>query len=315
MFKVFVLTTLYIGSALSQQGPTVECSNCEGSINKPYPVGGNWYNPDQSGSGYIMEIQNGFLSGFYFGYDSEGSPTQLNFQGPLEQPEQESDVLWQLNTNFISFKNGNALNQPHQSPEAELTEDAVLIEFISKHNARISINGEPHQNILPLVYGVAKRQEFDEIEKQFPDLEGLWTFVYKRNYPNIIVQESLYFNEIYGLRKAPTVLVDGTTVVSYSISKYYAFGPFEIIGVGNLVCSNPIDETSNQRKVICELRGFPNEGLGFDYVDYSMIVPIGDFGAFNFTAELTAPDLPETGFSIEATRVNFINDENRPGPQ
>ncbi len=309
---IIIIPLLFSTLAFSQQGPTVTCSNCVGAINKPYPVGGNWYNSDQSGSGYIIEIQNGFLSGFYFGYAEDGKATWLNFQGPLEQPEGESDVLWQLNTNFISFKNGNAINQPHQSPEAELTEDSISLEFISKHNARVSVNGQPHQNISPLVYAVAANKEFTESDKLIPNLEGLWTFVYKRNFPDIIVQESLYFNDIYRISKPNRTEENGTVTISYSISKYYAFAPFEVLGVGSLVCSNPVNENSNQREVSCALERFPNEGLGFDYIDYSMIAPLGDLGAFNFTAELTVPDLPESGFTIEANRVNFLSFDDRP---
>src|SRR5690554_2023153 len=40
----------------------------------PYPETGLWYNPDESGSGFDLEFQNGIMAGHYFGYDANGEP-------------------------------------------------------------------------------------------------------------------------------------------------------------------------------------------------------------------------------------------------
>lgn len=47
------------------------CVGCESLVHAPYPETGSWYNPEQSGSGINLEIQNGYLVGFYYGYDAE----------------------------------------------------------------------------------------------------------------------------------------------------------------------------------------------------------------------------------------------------
>ncbi len=304
---MIILCCLQLSAVMAQPGPTVACFNCDDTINKPYPVSGNWYNREQSGSGYIMDIQNGFLSGFYFGYDEQGQQKWLNFQGPLVPGEADGDVLWRLQTKFITFSDGNAINQDYHSPTAEETTDEIKIEFIFKHYARVSVNGQAVQNIQPLVYGVPTQQEFTESKLQFPDLTGLWTFVYKRNFPDVITQESLYFSDIYALQRYPdTIDENGTKTVRFGIDKLYHYPPFEILGIGGLECSNPMNQETGNRQVICILRNFPWWALGNDYIDQEMIVPIGDLGAFSFTAEFKEPGFAETGFTLEATRVNFL---------
>ncbi len=305
---MIILCGLQLSVVVAQPGPTVECYNCDGTINKPYPVSGNWYNREQSGSGYIMDIQNGFLSGFYFGYDGQGQQKWLNFQGPLIPGEADSDVLWQLETKFITFSDGNAINQDYQSPTAEETTDEIKIEFIFKHYARVSVNGQAIQNIQPLVYGVPTQQEFTESKLQFPDLTGLWTFVYKRNFPDVITQESLYFSDIYAIWKTVDEIdEDGTKTVVYGIDKIYHYPPYEILVIGDLECSNPLNPDNGKRQVVCILEGFPSWPLGGGvYRDQEMIVPIGDLGAFSFSAEFKEPGFEETGLTLEATRVNFL---------
>lgn len=292
--------------ASGQQGPTVDCFNCEGTMNVPIPVNGSWYNPDQSGTGYLLEVQNGRLLGYYFGYDTSGDQQWLIFQGDLEKPEEESEVLWQVNSTFLSFRDGNAFNEPHTVPSNELSGDSIFVEFLSKHNARISVNGEAHQNFIPIVYGVGLSRPFEETKHNFPNMQGMWSFVYKRKQPETLVEESLFISDIYQISSGSTYFENDTKFIKYFITKFFTFPPFEILGYGYITCSNPIDPQSGQRQVACEMFGFPSEPLGSEYSEVSMIIPLGDLGAFNFTAELTEPGLGESGFTIEATRVNFL---------
>src|SRR5690554_928262 len=83
-----------------------------GSIS--YPVEGNWYNPDESGTGYIVHIQKGYVFGMYFGYDEVGKQRWMTFQGQLQKSEQD-DVEWELTSTLTSLQNGNAFNEHYQA--------------------------------------------------------------------------------------------------------------------------------------------------------------------------------------------------------
>ncbi len=77
MLRVFIfsLTLIFSYTVKAQTGPVITCVDCEGLTEKSMPYAGSWYNPQQSGSGYLFDIQNGFLLGnnfgYYFGYDSK----------------------------------------------------------------------------------------------------------------------------------------------------------------------------------------------------------------------------------------------------
>ncbi|MCF6300433.1 MAG: hypothetical protein L3J52_04870 [Proteobacteria bacterium] len=53
-----VIFLLISTQLLSQSGPTVVCVDCENLTERPKPRSGTYYNPDQSGTGFNIEIQN-----------------------------------------------------------------------------------------------------------------------------------------------------------------------------------------------------------------------------------------------------------------
>ena len=268
----------------AQQGPVIECFNCEGLENRPYPANGNWYNPEQSGSGYILDVQGGLLSGFYFGYDADGKAIWTNFSGFLQ--EGEGDVKWTFDSDMSAFENGNAHNQPHQFPEAVATGDTIHIDFLFRHYAKVSINGGEPQNMIPLTHGVAVAPDLEDIDFLFPDLEGTWTFVYDDNN---------HQHRVFDF-SSRTFFVSTKAVINNEGDRksveYFIFilePPIEILLVGIIACSNFDDDDIDE--VACIASGFPTSGE-------QMVVPIGDLGPFKFTLE------GENGMTITAFRVN-----------
>ncbi len=88
---IFLLSSFSVG--FSQSGPVITCADCDGLTEKSNPYAGSWYNPQQSGSGYLFDIQNGFLLGYYFGYDEAGTPIWRTFQNPFLESD-EPGVQW-----------------------------------------------------------------------------------------------------------------------------------------------------------------------------------------------------------------------------
>ncbi len=282
--KLIFLLLLIMAFSHAQQGPVIECFNCEGLENRPYPANGNWYNPEQSGSGYILDVQGGLLSGFYFGYDADGKAIWTNFSGFLE--EGEGEVKWTFDGDMLAFENGNAHNQPHQFPEAVATSDTIHIDFLFRHYARVSINGGEPQNMVPLTYGVAVAPDLEDTDFLFPDLEGIWTFVYDENEH----QHSVFdftSRTFHITTKFVVVNAGNRKSIEYGIN--FIAPPNEVVGVGILTCSNFDDDDIDE--VVCIVRGFPAAGQ-------QMVVPIGDLGPFKFTFE------GEDGLTITAYKVN-----------
>lgn len=284
-----ILLSLHTCIVLSQNGPIIECLNCEGQSDGPIPVQGNWYNPQQSGSGYLIDVQNGILSGFYFGYTAEGEPTWLSFNGPLEASE-DANINWQIEAPLVKFTGGNAFNQSHQFPTIiEETGDVIKLDFLFAHYATVQINEGEIQRIIPINYGVAQEQDFEESEYKFPELEGIWTYVFKINHPDIDERLSYYGQDFYIYEKLFSTQTDGSHLLDYVFTE---FGILENQNFASISCRNLENPQTTERELNCELNNFPQV---FD----RMPVAPGNIGSNYIYAENANGDV------FEAFRVNY----------
>lgn len=288
-FIFITLILLQIGISSAQQGPIIECHNCDGLSGRPLPVQGNWYNPQQSGSGYLLDVQNGYLSGFYFGYTAEGEPTWLSFNGPL-QPSEDVNVNWFVELPLTKISGGNAFNQPHQFPTSiEETGDVIRLDFHFAHYASVKINAGETQRIIPINYGVAEEQEFEESEYQFPELEGMWTFVFKFSESTIEEPWGYYGSDFYIRKKSGSIQLDGSYLMYYRFTDYMF--P-EAVNFASISCRNFTEILSQEGQMTCELSNFP------DVFDRMPVAP-GNIGPNHIYAE------NENGDVFEAFRVNY----------
>ncbi|MEZ5471947.1 MAG: hypothetical protein R3E90_09220 [Marinicella sp.] len=291
-----ILLSLQTCIVLAQQGPIIECHNCEGQSDGPLPVQGNWYNPQQSGSGYLIDVQNGILSGFYFGYTDQGEPTWLSFSGPLQASE-DANINWHIEAPLVKFTGGNAYNQPHQFPTNIVeTGDVIRVDFHFAHYASVQINDGDVQRIIPINYGVAQEQDFPESDHEFPELEGVWNFVIKVNDPDLLGLFAFWGHDIYIPAKSERLFEDGTYRVIYFLSDW--FYP-ESVNFAGIYCLNPINQQTNEREVVCELSNIPNIG------DRMPVAP-GNIGPNYIYAENANGDV------FEAFRVNYIPNFGNP---
>lgn len=305
--KNLIIITIYLiigaNQSLAQTGPNVLCNNCEGLKSKTIPLGGSWYNPEQNGSGFLFDFQDDILVGYYFGYDEEGEPTWFIFSGKLQESN-DVNYIWFLDTYADVFQGGNAINQDYVSPTVDDSSLNIRLEFSSLKYARFSFDGGEYQNITPIIFGSGGEVAFEETEHFFPDINGLWTFVFKRNYPDVLVQQHNYYSELFYIDKPLTELLDdGTKQLIYSVSKFFPYPPFESPILGSLVCENPFQADSTDRKVICYLTNFPSSILGNQYSGEMMIIPLDDFGAYQFSGEFKNDEFEESGLSFDARKV------------
>lgn len=142
------------------------------------PESGSWYNPEAADrTGFNMEIQNGVLSGAYYGFDGDGNQAWLLFSGPL---------FFDADTDVFSFTGeltrssgggcivdcADADGAGQHSVERIAT---IRIEFFGRSQARFRIGTGEYQPLVPLTYGTSARSVFSEFpEQQVANFEGTW---------------------------------------------------------------------------------------------------------------------------------------------
>lgn len=76
LFVVFITYDRF-----AQSDPELPWPDCQQEYIKPTPYEGSWFNPEQSGSGFLIEVENDKLLGYYFGYTEDSKPVWTLFDG------------------------------------------------------------------------------------------------------------------------------------------------------------------------------------------------------------------------------------------
>lgn len=126
---------------------------------QPLPETGIWFNADASGTGFMMEVQNDRLAGFYYLYDETGAPIWLAFDGTLE-PAEDPDVAWTMTTGLERYEGGACLNCPYQEPTVVESPGNIEFEFTHRGVGSFRVDDAESQPIRPLTYGVPGSRVF-----------------------------------------------------------------------------------------------------------------------------------------------------------
>jgi hypothetical protein len=155
----------------AQEGPFVPCPDCESRINAPYPSSGAWANTELTGSGFNLQIQNGVVVGFHYGYNDQGEPEWLLFNGPLMPGPEDSPVQWQLEASLSRFSGGSCFDCAHQDPTGQDSMGTIRLEFMQRNHASFQFNDEEKQFMVPLLYGSGGYAHFaGQTPYLFPEL-------------------------------------------------------------------------------------------------------------------------------------------------
>jgi len=158
-------------SSQAQEGPFVPCPDCESRINAPYPSSGAWANTDLTGSGFNLQVQNGVLVGFHYGYNGQGQPEWLLFNGPLMPGPADSPVQWQFEASLSRFSGGSCFDCAFQEPSGQDSVGTIRLEFMQRNHASFQFNDEEKQFMVPLLYGSGGYAHFAETTPYlFPEL-------------------------------------------------------------------------------------------------------------------------------------------------
>jgi hypothetical protein len=179
--KAITLFCIFSIKVFAQSGPIVPCVNCANFSMRTMPMSGIWYNPEQSGSGFSIEIQNRKIFGAYYGYDESGQPLWLTFIGELQDSE-SPEIMWTVETKLLKFINGNCINCNYNAPNPVEFNKMIKIDFMQKNYASFSIDGGASQNIVPIIFGSSATADFSpEYKYLLPDLKGTWNFLFDIN--------------------------------------------------------------------------------------------------------------------------------------
>lgn len=272
-----------------QGGPELPCVNCpvpETSIRSVKPEAGIWRNPEQSGTGFMFEVQNDRIAGYYYLYNEEGTPIWYLFVATLE-PSDEEGVKWVAEAPLRRAENGQCLGCEYQPPVGEETDIVLRVEFIYRTYARFNVNGGTYQFMAPLIYGISGSPAFEPYgEFVMPNMDGShWVFAIQAAFSGSVITSSIYFS----LRVS-----DGESVaVSYNIQKDGGFP----ISSGSTLEYGVLECYANESMgPICEVRydgeDAPEflEGMVF-YVRPGNISDVRIFGE------------AESGWNIEGYRI------------
>jgi hypothetical protein len=150
-----------ISSIFAQEGPSIPCVGCDQIDRVPFPEPGLWYNPDQSGSGFNLEFQNGHMAGFYYSYDPEGNPEWLMLNQALVRSETPG-VMWEVEVQPERYSGGNCPTCAYHPPGAPEYQQPIRIEFLQRAYARLTLHDGSVQFLVPIMYGTSGKAYFSE---------------------------------------------------------------------------------------------------------------------------------------------------------
>ena len=297
---ILIATSLSLVASFSaaQTGVQVPCVNCEQYTKRTEPFRGMWYNKDQTAQGFSIDVQNGRLFGVYYGYNQAGDAIWQTFVGDLV-PSAEPDIMWTVNTTLNQFSNSNCFNCEIKG--FDIAEGgSIQVKFRHKNYASISIDNGAEQHFTPFVFGVGAVAEFPaQTDFLFPNLEGLWTFVYHVNaeaVDDIILLGNQWSFTSQMLRlsgRKVTQTAEGIEVW-YAVASY--FPPPEIVLIGTITCKL-VDVDGQLQGPACTLsqNGFWFDGFG---VKREFHFPLGGLGAYRIFGET------DDGHTFEAVKID-----------
>lgn len=150
----------------------------------PYPETGLWYNPDESGTGFDLEFQNGIIAGHYFGYDANGEPEWFMVSGTLIQ-SMTPGVIWELETDPNRYTGGNCFGCAYQKPNAPDLLAPIKFEFLERALMKLTLSDSSVQYMVPIFYGDASTPvATGDVTQSLPEFvagSSQWVIVFTDN--------------------------------------------------------------------------------------------------------------------------------------
>jgi len=109
------------------------------------PQTGQWWNPNESGTGYNLDIHNGVLVATVFSYKTNGDSEWYLAGGPMSADQR------QFSGRLDKFRNGQCISCPYPGLPTNVGNDgAIFINFITETSATVQLPGGRVTTIQPL---------------------------------------------------------------------------------------------------------------------------------------------------------------------
>lgn len=179
LFISLLFLTPYAGQSIAQTE-----DNDERFLN-PFPETGLWSPLDGSKTGIFMEVQDGFMFGSLFGFNSDGDDVWAIFSGELSPlsdgtiADPDPPVGWVIEAELTRFLSGgcviDCMSGGTDVDPFQLPPGTIRVEFAGRSEATFSVAGGPDKKLIPLPFGV-DAQAFDPKQpvRLLPDLSGNW---------------------------------------------------------------------------------------------------------------------------------------------
>ena len=171
---LFGIVLILSSAALAEgTGPFApQCPGCPEFDIRPFPHTGLWIDPERPGTGINIDVQDGIMAAFYYGYRDDGSPIWYVFSGHLEESDAD-DAYWELEADLIEASNGEPVNGDYRAPDLEVA-GAIKVDIMQRHLLRFSIDGGPYRRMVPQVFGSHVVQPFaPDANIHLPDFKDL----------------------------------------------------------------------------------------------------------------------------------------------
>lgn len=265
---VVVLSAGIGGSALAQDGPDIPCEGCPEFGSRALPQTGIWYNPEQSGTGFMMEVQGERVAGYYYLYSESGDPEWLLFNGVLE-PAQGSDATWILEADLTRYRDGACLGCAFEAPVVDGVQGHVRFEFMQRNLARVQVDDGPAQRIWTITFGLNAAPHFaPTTDYPVPRLDGYWSL-------SVTDEGNMVYSRGMQLMEVQSSSEESFTVWLVGLSEPSPIPtPPPSPRIGELQCS----ESDEFQGPICKVE------LD-DTPEHTFVMPLGNIGAGRFQAE------------------------------
>ena len=126
-------------------------AGAQGSVTASAPVAlvpraGVWWNPNESGSGYIFDVRNGILVITIFSYEAGTGHSEWYLS---------SGALTENGTRYVGtldkYRNGQCISCPYVAPVPIGSDGTITVTFTSETSATLSLPGNRTTNIVPLL--------------------------------------------------------------------------------------------------------------------------------------------------------------------
>lgn len=272
--------------ASAQSGPEVPCQGCPFFEHPPYPETGIWRNPHQSGTGFMLEFQNGHMGGFYYLYDADGDPIWYLVAGELELVAIPGIMgpgvhRWEVEAELERLEGGACLGCPYEPPVAAEPAGTVQFEFEQRNFARFRIDGGEPQSLLTLTHGVSGSAAFaPETEYVIPDLDGFWSITRQTS--------RTFYSE--------AVQIEPLESIDDGVMESTFYTPPEDIPIPN---PPPTVVATLRCGILGDTPGLICEITFEDQDDSVYLMPLGNLGDARFRAEA------ENGDTVTGHRLNY----------